>query len=78
VNQNLRRLAKEFDLYLGHRATVAFLDKMESREKEQQNPLVEAESVLRDFLGPGSVGCYQRIVHLQASMDRRAQSSPLA
>ena len=76
---DLRRLAKEFDLYFGHRATVAFLFKMKSGDKKQRDPLVEAESVLRDFLGPAAASAVtQRIVHHQASMDRRVQGSPLA
>ena len=76
---DLRRLAKEFDLYLGHRATVAFLLKMKGGKKKQHNPLVEAEQVLRDFLGPAAASAVtQRIVHLRASMDRRTQGSPSA
>jgi len=76
---DLRRLAKEFDLYLGHQASVSFLLKMKSNEKKRQNPLVEAESVLRDFLGPVAASAItQRIVYLQMSTDRRAQGSLLA
>ena len=76
---DLRRLATEFDLYLGHNASMAFLRKMKSNEKKQKNPLAEAESVLRDFLGPVAASAVtQRIVHLQMSTDRRAQGSPLA
>jgi len=76
---DLKRLGKEFDLYLGHRATTAFLLKMKSGDKKQENPLVEAESVLRDFLGPAAASAVtQRIVHLQTSMDRRVQGTPLA
>jgi hypothetical protein len=72
----LRQLEKEFDLYLGNRATAAFLLKMGSREKKHLDVLVEAESVLRDFLGPSAASAAtQRILYTQMLMDRSVQGS---
>ncbi|MGD1157798.1 MAG: hypothetical protein ABSA41_18520 [Terriglobia bacterium] len=55
-----RRLAAELDYYLGNRATIAFLLKMGSREGGCQRVLVEAESLLRDFLGPSAASAVTR------------------
>ncbi len=75
----LRRLVTEFDFYLGDRAGAAFQARLTSAEGRHQNPLVEADSILRDFLGPGaSSAVTQRIVHLQNTMDRRVHDSHLA
>ena len=67
----LRRLVTEFDFYLGDRAGAAFKARLTAQMVGTRSP-GEAESILRDFLGPGaSSAVTQRIVHLQNTMDRR-------
>ena len=50
----LHQLETEFDLYLGIRTTAAFLMKMGSGEEKRGGIISEAESVLRDFIGPSA------------------------
>lgn len=72
----LRQLETEFDLYLGNRATAGFFLKMGSAEGKHTGILVEAESVLGDFLGPSAASAVmQRVLRVQTLMDTSIQGS---
>jgi anti-sigma factor RsiW len=73
----LRQLATEFNIYLGDRATAALLLQMKTGVRKHADALLEAESVLRDFLGPGAAAAIaQRISYIQAVGVRTGQSLP--
>lgn len=72
----LRRVETEFDFYLGNRATAAFLMKMGSGKMNPQGLLAEAESILRDFLGPSAAASItRRILYTQMLADDRVRGS---
>jgi hypothetical protein len=69
-----RQLAAELDYYLGNRATAAFLRKMGSSGGGYQHVLVEAESLLGDFLGPRAASAVTRkILHVPTLTARSAE-----
>jgi hypothetical protein len=73
----LRQLATEFNIYLGDRATAALLLQMKTGVRKHADALLEAESVLRDFLGPGAAAAVaQRISYIQIVGVRTGQSLP--
>ena len=70
----LRQLTTEFDLYLGNHATAAFLLRVGNSEMKQAGLLVEAESVLRDFLGPSAASAVtRRVFQVQVLMTKGTQ-----
>jgi hypothetical protein len=72
----LRQLETEFDLYLGVRTTAAFLMKMGSGKEKQGGVIAEAESVLRDFIGPSAASAVtQRVLRVHMLLDRSVQGS---
>jgi hypothetical protein len=73
----LRQLTTEFKIYLGDRATAALLLQMKTGVRKHLDPLLEAESVLSEFLGPGAAAAVaRRISYTQTAGARNGQSSP--
>lgn len=73
----LRQLATEFNIYLGDHATAAVLLQMKTGVRKHLDPLLEAESVLSEFLGPGAAAAVaQRISYTQMAGALNGQSSP--
>jgi len=69
-----RQLAAEFNIYLGERATATLLSRMKKCENTLQDPMLEAESVLSDFLGPAAAAAIaQRISYTQLASARSGQ-----
>jgi hypothetical protein len=74
----LRQLAAEFNIYLGEQATATLVSRMKNRGKTYWDPLLEAESVLSDFLGPRAAAAIaQRISYTQLA-GARSSAGPLA
>jgi hypothetical protein len=72
--RGLRQLAAESTIYLGERATATLLSRMKNRDRSYRDPLLEAESVLSDFLGPGAAAAIaQRISYTQLAGARSGQ-----
>ena len=72
----LRRLEREFNIYLGDQATATLLSRMKGRETSSLNALQEAESVLCDFLGPGAAAAVaQRVAYTQLAGAQSSQGS---
>jgi hypothetical protein len=72
----LRKLATEFNIYLGDHATAALLLQIKTGVRKHLDPLLEAESVLSEFLGPGAAAAVaQRISYTQMAGARNGQSS---
>jgi hypothetical protein len=62
----LRLLAREFTTYLGNRPATTLLAEYKNGKSDQRNTFGEAESILRDFLGPGAASAVmQRVSHAQ-------------
>jgi len=73
----LRQLAREFAIYLGDRATAALLLQMKTGVRRHLDPLLEAESVLSEFLGPGAAAAVaERISYTRMADARNRQTSP--
>jgi hypothetical protein len=72
----LRQLAAEFNFYFGDRASAAFLRKVRSGKKWRRDLLIEAESVLSDFLGPRAASAVtRRVLYSQMVRDNHIQGS---
>ena len=56
----IQQVEKELGFYLGNRAAAAFLLKMGNEGAARREVLGEAESVLRDFLGPSAATAITR------------------
>lgn len=73
----LRQLARDLTLYLGNHATASLLLKMRTRRTMHSDLLAEAESVLRDFVGPSAASAVtQRVLYVQMAKERSARDSP--